>query len=586
MVESLRVLTGTGGGPLDAILGSLMRKELLVLNGDPRSPERGQYKFLQGLLREVAHETLSKRERRERHLAVARYLEGLADDELFGVVASHYLDAFRATSAGAEADALAAQARSALRAAADRASALHSHDQAFGYLEQALMVTTDDSDRAAILERAAGSAVAIGKDHVAEDYLTRAMARYQEIDDLYGVARAATALAQLLTTSGHSKRAIALLESVRLPDRDTDPAFVALNAELARAFMIHFDSSLAVQYADRALMAASQPDLVPVVVEALITKGCALAQKGHHFREAQAVLAGAMWLAQRHALVLSEIRARGNLAVFLSLDDPRQALELTRTGFDLATRLGHLTLTKRLGSDAAWYAFRTGDWDWALGLLDELEAESGDSFISLQILAVYRANRGDGPAAERLLSRADQLVRGSTNPELAEGIATTRAFVGVASGQMREAYEKAIGSAKTMNNSAFRGQTLDEACHAALALKDVKRMRAAVRDLEAMGNRGKWLDACKQEHRAGLALLEGRIDEGLAAYRIALARWRELGMVRDLGYCLIDIASLLGTDHPQGRAAADEAREIFTRLKAAPILERLEALSVRVAVAR
>ena len=76
--------------------------------------------------------------------------------------------------------------------------------------------------------------------------------------------------------------------------------------------MIHFDSALAAEYADRALIAAHQPDLMPVIVEALITKGCALGQMGHRYREAQAVLAGAMWLAQRQALVLSEIRARVN----------------------------------------------------------------------------------------------------------------------------------------------------------------------------------------------------------------------------------------------------------------------------------
>jgi class 3 adenylate cyclase/tetratricopeptide (TPR) repeat protein len=588
-VDGLLALTGIGPEQLDAILHMLVKKELLALDSNPRSPERGQYKFVQGLLRQVAHETLSKRERRERHLAVAHYLEELADDELSGVVASHYLDAFRAAAAGAEADALAAQARSALRAAADRASALHSHDQAFAYLEQALMVTADESERTAVLERAGESAATIGRDEVAEDYLTQAISRYQEIDDLDGVARAATALAHLLTTSGQSERAIALLESVRLPERDSSPAFVALNAELARALMIHFDGELAVQYADRALMSASQPDLVPVIVEALITKGCALGQLAHRFREAQAVLAGALWLAQGQGLVLSEIRARGNLAVFLSTDDPRLAFEVTRAGYELARRLGHRVLTTRLGSDAAWYAFRTGDWDWALGVLDEPEAESEDRLTTIErveTLAIYRANRGDWRAAESLLAKADLLTRGSTNPERAESVATVRVFVAVATGQMEKGYETAMEFAKTMNNAAFRGQTLDEACHAALALRDPNRTEVALRELEALPNPGKWLETSKQAHRAGLALLERRIDEGLAGYRIALAGWRNLGVTRDLGLCLLNLATLVGTDHPEGRAAADEARQIFTDLKAVAMLERLEALSGSVPVAR
>ena len=45
-----------------------MRKEVLGLQSDPRSPEHGQYGFLQDLLRQVAYETLPKQDRRGKHL--------------------------------------------------------------------------------------------------------------------------------------------------------------------------------------------------------------------------------------------------------------------------------------------------------------------------------------------------------------------------------------------------------------------------------------------------------------------------------------------------------------------------------------
>ena len=54
---------------------------------DPRSPERGQYAFVQGIIREVAYGMLSKADRRARHLAVAHHFEAAGDDELAGVVA-------------------------------------------------------------------------------------------------------------------------------------------------------------------------------------------------------------------------------------------------------------------------------------------------------------------------------------------------------------------------------------------------------------------------------------------------------------------------------------------------------------------
>src|SRR4029077_8963939 len=98
-------------------LRNLVRRELLIHESDPRSPERGQYAFVQALIREVAYGTLSKPDRRARHLAAARHFESLGEDELAGALAAHYLAAYRASSAGPEAQALAAQARVSLKAA-------------------------------------------------------------------------------------------------------------------------------------------------------------------------------------------------------------------------------------------------------------------------------------------------------------------------------------------------------------------------------------------------------------------------------------------------------------------------------------
>ena len=44
---------------LEPILASLVRKEVLSVQADPRSPERGQYAFLQDLLKQIAYESLA-----------------------------------------------------------------------------------------------------------------------------------------------------------------------------------------------------------------------------------------------------------------------------------------------------------------------------------------------------------------------------------------------------------------------------------------------------------------------------------------------------------------------------------------------
>ena len=71
---SLLSLTGTSSFELDAALAALVAKGVLETQDDPRSPELGQYRFLQAMVREVAYSTLARSDRRARHLAAAEQL--------------------------------------------------------------------------------------------------------------------------------------------------------------------------------------------------------------------------------------------------------------------------------------------------------------------------------------------------------------------------------------------------------------------------------------------------------------------------------------------------------------------------------
>ena len=109
------------------------------MQADPTSPEHGQYGFLQDLVRHVAYETLSKKERRSRHLAAAAYLVDAFpnEDEITEVLASHYLDAYTALPDAEDAAEVKAKARAALVRAGDRAESLGAAGEALRYLEQA-----------------------------------------------------------------------------------------------------------------------------------------------------------------------------------------------------------------------------------------------------------------------------------------------------------------------------------------------------------------------------------------------------------------------------------------------------------------
>src|SRR5450756_2671383 len=74
-LAGLSAVSGIAETDLEPRLRAFVRRELLTLETDPRSPERGQYAFVQALIREVAYNTLAKADRKVRHLAAARFFE-------------------------------------------------------------------------------------------------------------------------------------------------------------------------------------------------------------------------------------------------------------------------------------------------------------------------------------------------------------------------------------------------------------------------------------------------------------------------------------------------------------------------------
>ncbi|MDL2335961.1 MAG: hypothetical protein QFC55_08020, partial [Chloroflexota bacterium] len=212
--EALAALSGVAAQELESRLTGLVRGELLHREVDPRSPELGQYIFVQALIREVAYHTLARKDRKARHLAAARHLESLATDEAAGALASHYVAAYQLAGEGPEADALAAQARLALRGAAERAAALGSHEQAVGLLEQALEVTKDTAERADLLERAYASSFE-GLDPQRDVRLAEAaLGARRELGDREAIANAIVKLAFAHVASvGDPSRALELVSA-------------------------------------------------------------------------------------------------------------------------------------------------------------------------------------------------------------------------------------------------------------------------------------------------------------------------------------------------------------------------------------
>ena len=187
---ALAALTGLDEAELDPLLHSLVRKEVVSLQSDPRSPEHGQYGFLQDLVRHVAYETLPRRERRARHLAAAEHLSSSpTEDELAEVIASHLVEAYRLDPDAVDASEIKSRARLALVGAGERAGSLAAAAEAKRYFEQAAELTEEPLQNAELLARAGEMAGLAGDPDTAQRLIEESIAIYEAEGDTHAAAR-------------------------------------------------------------------------------------------------------------------------------------------------------------------------------------------------------------------------------------------------------------------------------------------------------------------------------------------------------------------------------------------------------------
>ena len=314
-VDGLSAVAAVDAGEVERRLLSLVRRELVVRDVDPRSAERGQFAFVQSLVREVAYSTLARRDRKARHLAAARHFETLVDQELAGALATHYLAAYRNASEGPEAEALAAQARIALRAAGDRAVVLGAQEQALGFYRDALDMTIEPVDRAALLEHAGRAASAAASTRRRSGYLRersscsgpRAIGAARHESRGAWATRCSGASASTRASRSSSLPRPSLPTSAKTPGTPRCSASWPGSRCSAR-----WISTAAVATADRALAIAERLDLVDIVADVLVTRGTALTSIGRAYEGIGCLEAG-LRLAERHGLLSTEIRARTNM---------------------------------------------------------------------------------------------------------------------------------------------------------------------------------------------------------------------------------------------------------------------------------
>ena len=578
-LAGLAAVTGTLPRPSSSPrFAHLVRRELLRRSRPiPRSPERGQYAVRPGHSSERSPTAPSRRrERKSRHLSAARFLEGLQTEEIAGVLAGHYLAAHANAANGPEADALAAQARIALRAAAERAIALGSYVQAFTFFDQARAVTSEPAEGAMLLDRAGDAALAAGRYEAAADRLSQSIDEWRELGDRGAIAGATAALGRALLYAGDHAEAIELLEPAAEEFRDLadEPSGIELGGQLARAYFLHEDNRRAIEVADRVLEAAEHADLLAVVADTLVTKGSALASCGRPI-EGLGVLATGRDLAEARGLDRTLLRAENNLAATGGVGDPRAALEMARHGLELARRLGVKNVVADFIVNLTYYSIKVGEWSAAWNELEDVRSDRWEPADRLELLVSeirVLALRGDD--LDDRLTELEKIVGEDADLSRQGRLWDVRAEIAFAGGDLeaaRTAYHRVLDYFPS-----FVPEIAPRAARVALWSGDAHGARDDLAAIDRSGIHGPAVEAGRLTVQAGLAAVGGHSAEAVAIYRQALSTWRNLGLAWAEALCQLDMAILLDPATPEVLAAAELARETMTRLGAKPFLARLE----------
>jgi class 3 adenylate cyclase/tetratricopeptide (TPR) repeat protein len=570
-----------------ALLDGLVAKQVLGFNDDRLSAERGQYYFLQGLLRTTAYGTLSRRDRKNRHLAAARHLQeawGEAAPELAEVLAAHFLDAAAADPAAADAPRIRAAACETLADAGKRALSLALGAEAQRAFDRAAELAEDDATHATLLDQAGRAAQTNGDHRSAAARLEQAVSLFDALGDPRAAARSLAALSHSLARLDRLDEAIELDRRAvaGLPEASAEQA--AALAALAQHLNFSGDFDEALAATDAALAIAEPLRDWPTVVESFNALAN-VRQRTGRVEEASALRERALALALEHDLGFEALRTYNNLANGpLQQEGFREARDRAETGLALALARGDRgwERTLRLMIVAA----DVGSGHWADTTELSAEADRSDELLRLgylPLLARVQAARGERDALQRTLERAAE-VSGSSNSEFGPSTMVSQAIAHNVLGRPAEALaaamEVAVSGVEVANED--RREAYLEAGIAALALDDqpaVERLIAFVAGLPPTMRSP--LMVASAARFAGL--LAQRRDDPETAERYLTDAQRELRGIEApfiLAQVLLEHAELrhAGARPDEADELLAEATEIFTRLRARPWLERARAM--------
>jgi class 3 adenylate cyclase/tetratricopeptide (TPR) repeat protein len=592
--EALAAISGLDASQLEPLLAGLVRKEVLSIQADPRSPEHGQYGFLQDLVRRVAYETLSKRERKTRHLAAAGQLERAfaSEQEVVEVLAAHYLAAYETAPEDGDAEEIKRRAGDLFARAGDRASSLAASEEAERYFEQSASLAEGNRERARLLERSGEMALRAGRTEEAKTRYEQALGLFEEVGERHQAARLTARLGEVEWRRGQLVEALERMERAwaELEGEEPDADIAVLAHQLARLHLLRGEMEAGSERLETALELSESLWLPEVLAEALNTAGV-IATFSSRLQEAQALIKGSLELALEYELPAAALRAFNNLGDVLDRGDRcEEAVAQLEQGIALARRVGDRAWEQRLAGELCWPLVLTGRWLQAFALFEQVPEEQLAEQNPAYLIAIPEPLIAQGRLddARRFLSIYAR-YEGTADEQQRTAYGAAKAALLRTEGKDREALTAAeeVLAELVPTRPADQGVKVafPQALEAALAVGERDRAEELLTSIERLpsGRLAPSLRAHAARFRARLAVWDGDNRKAEDAFVGAAATFREFGMPFLLAVTLTEHAEWLAAEGRAGEAGPKlaEARETFVRLETTPWLDRVEAVAAR-----
>jgi class 3 adenylate cyclase/tetratricopeptide (TPR) repeat protein len=583
-----QALAAVGGEPedrLEPLLTALVRKEMLSLQSDPRSPERGQYGFLQDLVRFVAYEMLARRDRKVRHLRAAAHLQqlfGAGELEVVEVVASHYVAAYEAAPDDEDAAETKSKAADTLRRAGERAASLAASEEAERYFAQAANLADEPLVQAELHERAGVMAADAARSDEAQMHYQRAIHLFEAEGATHPAARVSARLGDVEWRGGRIDAAIERVERAFevLSADEPDADFVAVAAQLGRLHSFRGNVDRASEALEIALTLSEAFLLPEILVQAMNSYGVISTFRDRP-ETAEALFRHSLKLALEYDLPTPALRVYNNLADRLVRGDRYEdALPYYESGIALARKVGNRVFESTLLSERSFALMLTGRWDEAMAMMAEIPEAHFAALPSPNIVPTeIGAARGRLAEAREHLARMSHL-EGSADVQQRTLWAEGQAIVLRADGKYEEALAAAEQAVEAMSILGAGHQSVKggfvHALEASFALDRLDRVEELLHRIEALrpGQLTPFL-------RAQAARFRGKLGSE-EAFKSAAGIFREFGLVFWLAVTQLEQAEwLIARGRPDDAdPLLAEAGETFERLGAAPWLEQVACVPV------